>query len=164
MHTIEHLSGSEAEGESRQVLSESARLARGKIRSLKEQFPGELVGLVLPGGHGAVKNLMTNFADLGRKRELLPAVRDLLEDLTSRRAPIGCISLARAVVQTFYDEPLTPDDMTMDASQVEVDETRRLVFTPGFLTATSLVEASAGIDRMVQALVALGGPGLRVIH
>lgn len=164
LHTIEHLSGSEADAEARNVLSESARLARGKIRSLEEQFPGELVGLVIPGGHGTVKNLMTNFAELGKKRELVPGVRGLLEDLTSRKAPIGSISLARAVIQTFHGEPLTPDDMRMDATQVEVDEARRLAFTPGFLTATSLVDVAAGIDKMVRALLGLQGHSLRVIH
>jgi len=34
MHVIDHLTGSEAEGERREVLAESARVARGKVKSL----------------------------------------------------------------------------------------------------------------------------------
>src|SRR5262249_31764000 len=88
MHTVHHLTGWETEGETRAVLSESARLARGRIRSLRgenEQWPGELAALIIPGGQGAVKNLMTGFAKLGEKREVLPEVRDLLADLVGRR-------------------------------------------------------------------------------
>src|SRR5215467_13041639 len=61
MHTVNHLTGSEIEGETRDVLGESARLARGRIRSLlgeNAQWPGELSALIIPGGQGAVKNLM----------------------------------------------------------------------------------------------------------
>src|SRR4029453_4274131 len=93
MHTVDHLTGVEVEGESRGVMGESARLARGRIKSLTEQWPGELGGLIIPGGQGAVKNLMTHFAALGMKREVIPAVSALLADLTGRKAPVGSISL-----------------------------------------------------------------------
>ncbi|HZI95313.1 MAG TPA: isoprenoid biosynthesis protein ElbB [Patescibacteria group bacterium] len=164
MHTVDHLTGSEVDGETRGVLAESARLARGRIRSLSEQWAGELGALIIPGGQGAVKNLMTNFARLGARREVVPQVRDLLADLTQRRAPIGTISLGRAVMQTFFDEPLSEDDMRLPATDVLVDDKRRLVFTPGFLTGASLPDVATGIDRMVQAVLRMPGRELHVIH
>ena len=164
MHTVDHLTGAEKDDDARNVLGESARLARGRVKSLSEQWAGELGALIIPGGHGAVKNLMTNFARLGEKRELLPQVRELLADLTGRLAPIGSISLGRTVVQTFFDEPLSEDDMRMPAQDVVVDEQRRLVFTPGFLTGASLPDVATGIDRMVQAILRLPGRELHVIH
>ena len=164
MHSVDHLTGVEVEGELRGVLGESARIALGKVKSLAEQWPGELSGLIIPGGHGAVKNLMTNFAALGRKREVIPPVAALLADLTVRKAPVGSISLGRTVVQTFLDEPLSDQDMQMAATDVVVDEERRLVFTPGFLTGATLSEVATGIEKMVRAMLSLPARELHVIH
>jgi enhancing lycopene biosynthesis protein 2 len=164
MHTIDHLSGAEVEGERREVLAEAARIARGRIRSLAEQHPAELVALVIPGGHGAVKNLMTNFAAPGMQREVLPSVRELLSGMMERRSPIGSISLGHTVVKTFLQEPLSEDDMRTAAGDVVVDEARRLAFTPGFLTGVSLTEVATGIDRLVQTLLRMATRELHVIH
>jgi enhancing lycopene biosynthesis protein 2 len=164
MHAVDHLTGAEVEGERRGVLGESARLARGRVKSLAEQWPGELGALIVPGGQGAVKNLMTHFATLGEKREVLPKVRELLADLMGRGAPIGAISLGRAVVQTFLDEPLSQEDMQMSAADIVVDERRRLVFTPGFLTGASMPEVAEGIEKLVRALLSLPSRELRVVH
>jgi enhancing lycopene biosynthesis protein 2 len=164
MHTIDHLTGSEVEGERREVLAEAARLARGRVRSLAEQHPAELTTVIVPGGHGAVKNLMTRFAELGEPREVLPSVRELLAAMVERRAPIGSISLGHTVVQTFLGEPLSDEDMRVGAGDVVVDEERRLAFTPGFLTGTSLAEVATGIDRLVQTLLRMATRELHVIH
>jgi enhancing lycopene biosynthesis protein 2 len=164
MHTIDHLTGSEVEGERREVLAEAARLARGRVRSLAEQHAAELTAVIIPGGHGAVKNLMTSFADLGSRREVLPSVRELLAAMLERRSPIGSISLGRTVVQTFLGEPLSGDDMQVAAGDVVVDEARRLAFTPGFLTGTSLAEVSSGIEKLVHTLLHLSTRELHVIH
>ena len=164
MHSVDHLTGVEVEGEQRGVLGESARIARGKVKSLADQWPGELGGLIIPGGQGAVKNLMTHFAALGKKREVIPLVAALLSDLTGRKAPVGSISLGRTVVQTFLDEPLSDQDMQLAATDVLVDEARRLVFTPGFLTGATLPEVASGIEKMVRAMLSLPARELHVIH
>ncbi len=164
MHTVDHLTGSEVEGERRNVASESARLARGRLKSLDEIAAVHLAALIIPGGHGAVKNLMTNFARLGERREVLPGVRDLIASLVQRRAPIGSISLGRAVVQAFLDEPLSQDDMHLPAGEILVDEERRLVFTPGFLTGASLPEVAAGIEKMVAAVLSMGASRLSIVR
>lgn len=164
MQTVDHLSGAAVEGETRGIMAEAARLARGKVRSLGEQWPGELGALIIPGGHGAVKNLMTNFAVLGAPRELIPPVKDLLADVAGRKAPIGSISLGRAVVCAYFDEPLSGEEMQMQAADILVDESRRLVFTPGFLTGASLPDVATGIDKMIRAMLNLPARELHVIH
>lgn len=163
MHTVDHLTGGESEEEGRRVLVEAARVARGKVLDLADPLAAGLLGLVIPGGHGAVKNLMTHFAQVGERRELIDPVRRLLDDLSSREVPIGSISLGRTIVRAFHGEPLSADDMQMPATEVLVDERRRLVFTPGFLTATSMNDVAIGIDRLVAAMMALSAPRLRVI-
>jgi enhancing lycopene biosynthesis protein 2 len=163
MHTVDHLTGSECEGENRQILSESARLARGRLKSLAEVTTAQLGALVIPGGHGAVKNLMTNYARLGAPREVIPEVGRLLSEMMERRAPIGTISLGWTVVQTFIGEPLSQEDMSLPATEVLVDEPRRLVFTPGFLTGASLPDVASGIEKMVGVLLGMPAARLRII-
>src|SRR5690349_9597926 len=57
---VNHQSG-KAQNEKRSVLVESARIARGNVRELREVQVEELDALVFPGGFGAAKNL-SNFA------------------------------------------------------------------------------------------------------
>ena len=53
---INHLT-QEPMKEKRNVLVESARIARGEIRNLKDVHADDLDGLIIPGGFGAAKNL-----------------------------------------------------------------------------------------------------------
>ena len=57
LHVINHLSGEEMDGEGRNVLVESARIARGDIKSISEVMENDLDALILPGGFGVAKNL-----------------------------------------------------------------------------------------------------------
>ena len=59
-HVINHLSG-EVMNESRNVLVESARIARGNVKDLREANVEDFDALIVPGGFGAAKNL-SNFA------------------------------------------------------------------------------------------------------
>ncbi|MEF3255482.1 MAG: isoprenoid biosynthesis glyoxalase ElbB, partial [Deferribacterales bacterium] len=58
-HVINHLTGEESKGETRNVLVESARIARGKIAPLSQLNINEIDAVVFPGGFGAAKNLTT---------------------------------------------------------------------------------------------------------
>jgi len=59
LHVVNHLTEQVLENESRNILLESARIARGKIKNVKDVDVAELDGLVIPGGFGAAKNLCT---------------------------------------------------------------------------------------------------------
>jgi len=164
MHSVDHLTGEEVEGERRSVLGEAARLARGKVQSLSDFWSGDLQALVIPGGYGAAKNLITGFMKLGAKREVIPEVRVLLDDLSSRRRPIGAISLGRAVLSAYFGGEMSEEDLALPATQVTVDEERRVLFTPGFLTAARISEAAKGIDEMVASIVRMAAVGLPIIR
>merc|ERR1711997_1203791 len=58
-HVIDHTKGAPAEGETRNVLVESARIARGKISCLSELKQSNFNAMIIPGGFGAAKNLST---------------------------------------------------------------------------------------------------------
>ena len=71
MHVVNHLTGVEAPGESRNILVESARIARGEIRDISAIKAEDIDALVFPGGFGAAKNL-SSFAEEGEQCSVHP--------------------------------------------------------------------------------------------
>ncbi len=87
LHVINHLTGEEMR-EKRNVLVESARIARGKIRDLKDVKEKEIDALIFPGGYGAAKNLCT-FAVDGTNCKVHPEVARLVKEVHKAGKPIG---------------------------------------------------------------------------
>nr|CAD7256989.1 unnamed protein product [Timema shepardi] len=85
--------GSPVEGESRNVLAESARIARGAIKPLAELKASSVDAVIFPGGFGAAKNL-SDWAVRGKDCTVLPDVERVLKDFHASKKPIGlcCIS------------------------------------------------------------------------
>ena len=77
MHVVNHLTGAEARGERRNVLVESARIARGDIVAIDKLKVAAIDALVLPGGYGAAKTLC-DFATRGPACRVHPDVESLL--------------------------------------------------------------------------------------
>ena len=93
---IDHLAGKPA-SEKRNVLVESARIARGNIRSLKDVKAADIDAVVLPGGFGAAKNLST-FAKDGPGCKVQGDVERLLKEMHEAGKPIGALCIAPAVL------------------------------------------------------------------
>ena len=93
LHVINHLTGEVAEGESRNVLVESARIARGNIRDVAEVSAEELDGLMFPGGFGAAKNLCT-FAVAGPDCEVNENVARLTRAMHAAGKPVAARTYA----------------------------------------------------------------------
>ena len=70
LHVINHLT-QEVMNERRNVLVESARIARGEIKDLKGVQAADLDALIIPGGYGAAKNL-SDFAFKGTAATVHP--------------------------------------------------------------------------------------------
>lgn len=98
-HVINHISGAEMAkagktgGSSRQVLLESARIARGNIQNLSTIVVSEFDALIIPGGFGVAKNLST-FAFDGTDMMVLPKVEAVLKEFHSAKKPIGFCCVA----------------------------------------------------------------------
>ena len=73
LHVIDHRSGREQD-ERRNVLVESARIARGEITEVADVAAADLDALVIPGGFGAAKNL-SDFAVSGAEASVQPEVQ-----------------------------------------------------------------------------------------
>ncbi|MBF0159349.1 MAG: isoprenoid biosynthesis glyoxalase ElbB [Magnetococcales bacterium] len=166
---INHRTGEET-GEQRQVLLESARLARGKIRALAEVSVDELDGLILPGGFGAAHNL-SNLATDGAKARVIPELVHLLQAVHRAHKPIGAICIAPAVVaRILADQGVTVtighDAATAEvirqtgnnhqqsrADEIVIDEANRMITTAAYMCASSISETGAGIEKLVAAVV-----------
>jgi enhancing lycopene biosynthesis protein 2 len=169
---INHLT-KEATGAKRNVLLESARIARGKIRSIKEVKAVDLDAIVFPGGFGAAKNLC-NFAEKGAKAEVHPEVARLLKEMAAAKKPICAICIAPTLVATTLGKEYAPkvtigsdaetaaaikatgsDHVVCPVKEIVVDKANRIVSTPAYMLAGCISEAAEGIDKAVRATIEL---------
>ncbi|KPL07514.1 hypothetical protein AMJ86_04315 [bacterium SM23_57] len=176
MHTIDHVSGNEVADENRNILKESARIARGNIQDVKEATADTLDALILPGGFGAAKNLCT-FATEGVNCSINPDVQRLLLEMIDSRKPIGVACIAPAVLAralkdrgiavklTIGKDPGTAQALeAMGAKHIEcevddviVDREHRVVSTPAYMMATRISQVETGLDKLVKEVIALIG-------
>ncbi|MEW5763355.1 MAG: hypothetical protein ACOYXN_06105 [Acidobacteriota bacterium] len=151
MHVVDHTSGDELMGQSRRLAQESARLAIGKVYFLKDLAPTLLDALVIPGGQGAVKNLLSNFGAPEPPR-VPPEVGDFIRSLHAGGGAVGALSLGEFVLNALFEpDPERPGCLELESGAVWSDPDRRLALAPGHLIPSSL----ADLRRGVRALVAL---------
>ena len=99
-HVIDHQSGSPMDQE-RNVLNESARIARSPVQPLTELKADSAEALVVPGGFGAAKNL-SDFGFKGPEMAVDPEVQRVLEDFHSAGKPIGNLQILVLFVTVLY--------------------------------------------------------------
>ena len=119
---INHLTGQPMD-ERRNVLVESGRIARGKIKPLSELNADEFDALIMPGGFGAAKNLAT-FAFEGSNGTVLPDVANAIQSIVKSGKPLGAGCIAPAVVALAMKG--TPLELTVGASSDESREIEKL--------------------------------------
>jgi len=172
MHVVDHRSGQVEAGASRNVLAESARIARGAIRDVAQVKAGEIDGLILPGGFGAAKNLC-DFAVKGASCAVHPEVARLVREVHAQGKPVGAVCIAPALVAKVLgaekprltigtDEATAQGLEAMGAThvacavtEVAVDRERKLVSTPAYMLGKRISEVADGIDKAVGALLAM---------
>ncbi|GGC11578.1 glyoxalase [Dickeya fangzhongdai] len=170
LHVINHLTG-EVTGEKRNVLAESARIARGKIQPLSSADPQQLDALIVPGGFGAAKNL-SDFATRGADCEIDNELKILTREIHKKNKPIGFICIAPAMLpkllNTSVQLTIGNDEGTAQAiaamggvhvkcpvNDIVVDVTHKVVTTPAYMLANSIGEAASGIEKLVARVLEL---------
>ena len=151
---VDHLTGEEI-SEKRNVMRESARLARLPIRSLSETRPEELEALIIPGGYGPVVNFSTGFARVGERRRIVGEVGEFLGRCLAARLPIGCVSLGEITLRTVVGDEIAVPAPPRSPSALAVDRERSIVHTPGSTAFTRLSDVKSGIDAMVAEVLSL---------
>ncbi|MCC7509001.1 MAG: isoprenoid biosynthesis glyoxalase ElbB [Planctomycetes bacterium] len=170
---VNHVTGKDVP-EKRNVLVESARIARGKIRDIAQVKAGDLDALVLPGGYGAALNL-SDFAAKGAKAKVNAEVARLVRDVHKSGKPICAICIAPAVIaRVLGDEhpvlTIGNDEGTAEAIEAcgavhencavrdfVVDKQRKIVSTPAYMLGPSIAHVAEGIERAVRETVAMIG-------
>lgn len=171
MHVINHITGDVVEGESRNVLVEAARIARGNIQALAEANLAEFDGLVVPGGFGAAKNL-SNFAVAGVELSLQADFLQFTQSMHRAGKPIALLCIAPAMAVAICGEgsqctigndaetaaainAMGGEHITCSVDACVVDTHKKLVTTPAYMLAGSVNEAYLGISESIKALLVL---------
>ncbi len=169
LHVINHLKGEVAEGETRNVLVEAARIARGEIIDLATANPTDYDALIIPGGFGAAKNL-SDFAVKGPDCHVNPDLLAFAQAIHQANKPVGLICIAPAMTPLLFGEGATctigTDQETAAAIEamggqhtncpvddIVIDEQRKLITTPAYMLAGSIIEAASGIYKLVDEVL-----------
>lgn len=168
-HVVNHLTGQES-AEKRNVLAESARIARGKIRDIQGVRQDELDALIFPGGFGTAKNLCS-FAFKGTECKVDPGVERLVREMHAAGKPIGALCIAPALVAKIFEGKglrLTIGDEAETAQAIEKlghqhvecnvhetckDQNQNIISTPAYMLAKDLNELYAGIKKLVREVL-----------
>ncbi len=168
-HVVNHLTGQEKTGETRNVLEEAGRIVRGQIKPLSALDVTSWDALIVPGGYGVAKNLC-DFAFKGASMQIDPEVLAVGRAFAEAGKPAGYICIAPALIAAIHgpgtrctighDEDtaaaLTAMGARHEACNVDgiaVDEARKVVSTPAYMLARSPLDADKGISRLVNRVL-----------
>ncbi|EIT7145080.1 isoprenoid biosynthesis glyoxalase ElbB [Vibrio vulnificus] len=168
LHVINHKTGEEMD-ESRNVLVESARIARGNIDDVSKLRVDDYDALLLPGGFGAAKNL-TNFAISGTECQVNESVAKACRDFAQAGKPAGYLCIAPTIIPMVYAsgvEGTIGNDVATAAAfsqmggkhvecsveEIHFDPQHKVLSTPAYMLAGSIVEAASGIEKLVNKLI-----------
>ncbi len=152
------------------MLTESARIARGKIRDIASVKASEIDALIFPGGFGAAKNLC-DYAFKGPNCTVNPDVARLANEVHAAGKPIGFVCIAPVLAAKLFgseapqitigtDKNTAKDiekcgakHVACPVSEFVVDKQHKLVSTPAYMLAQSIKEAAEGIEKLVRAVI-----------
>jgi enhancing lycopene biosynthesis protein 2 len=173
---VDHLTQApDSQAAPRRVLSESARIARGRVRDIATVRDNDLDALIFPGGHG-VATVLSNYAEKGVVCEVHPEVTRLLKAMLQRRCPMGFICVApilaarvlgpaagvritfgtKACVEAKHAAVMGADVRPCPVREILVDQKNRVVSTPAYMYDDArLSDVGFSIERLVRQVVSL---------
>lgn len=168
-HIVNHLTGRESAGETRNVLVEAARITRGAVIPLKEMKESMYDVLLIPGGYGAAKNL-SDFAFNGKNMTVLPELEELIRDTYHKKKPIGFICITPVIAAkvlgdgklklTIGNDPETATAINAmggvhidcPVNECVIDTEHMIVSTPAYMLGPNVAGVAAGIEKLVNAV------------
>jgi enhancing lycopene biosynthesis protein 2 len=168
-HVVNHLTG-EPTKESRNVLVESARIARGRIKALADYTPDDFDALVFPGGFGVAKN-MCSYAFDGPDMKVDRVVEKAIKDTHRAGKPIGALCIAPVLITkvlghitvTIGTEHGTASDIKhlggthtiAGNGEIVIDEKNRIVTSPCYMVNAEIKDIAECAEKTVKALISL---------
>ncbi len=166
-HVINHLTQEEM-NETRNVLVESARIARGNIKNLSDYNAADFDGLIMPGGFGVAKNL-SDFAFKGDNCMVIDSVKEALIATHKAQKPIGALCISPAIlVKVLNDikitigqdkgtakviEKMGGEHVTTNHGEVVVDEKNKIFTTPCYMLDATILDIWNGADHIVKSIL-----------
>ena len=170
-HVVNHLTGEETT-ESRNVLVESARIARGNIKPLTAYNANDFDALLLPGGFGVAKNLCSIAFD-GAQATVDPSVEKAIRQTHEAGKPIGALCIAPALIARLINraevtigndkgtaqtiEQMGGMHIETTHGEVIVDKKNRLATTPCYMLDANIAQIDEGARNIVEALLKMIG-------
>lgn len=167
LHVVNHLTG-EITNEKRNVLIESARIARGKIKSLAEFKASDFDGIIFPGGYGAAKNL-SNYAIMNEKMTVLPIVEKAIIETVKLNKPIGAFCISPVILSKVLGnisltignetsiakmlENFGSKHVTTDHGEIAIDVENKIVTTPCYMLESTIAQIYDGIENAIRAMI-----------
>jgi len=166
---VDHLT-KQPTGKQRNVLNESARIARGNILNAKDVNAHDIDALIFPGGFGAAKNL-SDFAIKGPDASVHPEIQRILNEMIASKKPIGAICIAPATVAkalasyqvnvTIGNDPGTAQAIEKTGAKhtqcsvdnICIDETNNIITTPAYMLGPGIKDVAIGIEKLVTEVI-----------
>ena len=166
-HVINHITGEEMP-ETRNVLIEAARIARGNIKPLSDYKAEDYDAIIFPGGFGVAKNLCT-FAFDGADCSVNPEVETAIRNTVVAEKPIGALCISPALIaKVLGDIEVTIGEDAETASAIEtlgathiktthgeivVDEKHKVITTPCYMLNATITQIATGAENAVKKLL-----------
>ncbi len=168
-HVLNHITGEEMDGK-RNVLIESARIARGNIQDLAKFNATDFDALIFPGGVGAAKNLCSYAFD-GPDCTVQPDVERAIKTMHAAGRPIGALCIAPVLLARVLgpveltigsDEATGANLRKMGATstptghgEITVDQRNKVVSTPCYMLDARVDQIGEGAENLVRAVLEL---------
>lgn len=166
-HVVNHVTGMESD-EKRNVLIESARIARGHIRPLHEFNARSFDALVFPGGFGVAKNLCTYAFD-GAECKVNHDVEKAVKDMVTLHKPLGAMCISPVVISkilgnvevTVGEDAGTVNDVIKMGSthrrtthgEVVKDEHKLIYTTPCYMLDANILQIELGTYNLISSIL-----------
>ena len=171
-HVINHLNGNEDLSESRNILVESARIARGKVVDVASVSGHQLDALIFPGGTGMAKNIF-DYSIAGINCTVISDVQRLVVEILEADKPLGAICIAPVMVAKILEylgrtgtvtggfnveinndiKAMGINTIEVGAEEIVVDKENKIVTTPAYVEAKSMNESFTGIEKLVNKVL-----------
>lgn len=177
-HVINHLTGEEMP-ETRNMMVEAARIARGQVTEISSISPADIDALVIPGGFGSAKNF-TKWAFAGPDGEIDPKVKLLVVNMINVGKPIAALCVSPVVIAKALEGSTIHSHMTIGSDaeaspydigafsggliatgvetsmktirEIQIDTVNKIVSAPCYMMEASLLDVRKNIQTAITAL------------
>jgi len=163
-HVVDHTNGTEM-NESRNVLLESARIARGEISPLSEFDASDIDALIIPGGFGVGKNLCSYAFD-GDQCTVNDEVANAILATHKAKKPIGALCIAPVILAqilpgvkltmgqdnqaALHIQKMGADHIPTNHGEIIVDTENKIISTPCYMLDSNIHQVYVGIEKLVE--------------